>query len=104
MDPGTQFDGIRYLRKALFPLHPSLRLAGLLPPLDCPHHLRRDDLSSFREGVVVDHKGKGKAVVDVGLWDAIEVLVEGEPEAAQLGSRVTIRMPSDVSPQGEQYF
>jgi predicted SPOUT superfamily RNA methylase MTH1 len=30
----------QYLRKALFPIHPDLKLAGLLNPLDAPHHLR----------------------------------------------------------------
>ena len=88
----------RYLRKALFPLHPSLRLAGLLPPLDCPHHLRRDDLSPFREGVVVA-KGVGKAAgtvtVDIGQWETIEV--EGG-ENCEVSTRVTVRMPEDGYP------
>ena len=88
----------RYLRKALFPLHSSLRLAGLLPPLDCPHHLRRDDLSPFREGVVVA-KGEGKAAapvtVDIGQWETIEV--EGG-ENCDLSTRVTVRMPEDGYP------
>ncbi|KAL9940701.1 hypothetical protein V8E36_000189 [Tilletia maclaganii] len=44
----------QYLRKALFPMHPDLRLAGLLPPLDCPHHLRFQDRAPYREGVIVD--------------------------------------------------
>ncbi|KAL8283573.1 hypothetical protein RQP46_005676 [Phenoliferia psychrophenolica] len=104
----------QYLRKALFPLHPSLRLAGLLPPLDCPHHLRRDDDSPFREGVVVStsteaggHQNKkrktgggaaaseGRVMVDVGLWDPIEASGgEGVGEA----TRVTVRMPTPASP------
>ena len=43
----------QYLRKRLFPMHPDLQFAGLLPPLDAPHHLRRGDVSCYREGVVV---------------------------------------------------
>lgn len=30
----------QYLRKALFPKSPALRFAGLMNPLDTPHHLR----------------------------------------------------------------
>ncbi|KAK4697251.1 methyltransferase, partial [Phenoliferia sp. Uapishka_3] len=102
----------RYLRKALFPLHPSLRLAGLLPPLDCPHHLRRDDDSPFREGVVVStspeihHQNKkrrtdggagatGRVMVDVGQWDPIEA---SGGEGVGEGMRVTIRMPTKSTP------
>ncbi|CAI5461127.1 unnamed protein product [Closterium sp. Yama58-4] len=33
-------DTPQYLRRALIPLTPDLRLAGLLPPLDAPHHAR----------------------------------------------------------------
>lgn len=73
----------QYLRKALFPMHNSLRfvvclfqsdapflpltaflillrllvraylcctLQGLLPPLDAPHHLRKHEWGSYREG------------------------------------------------------
>ena len=39
-------------------MHPDLQFAGLLPPLDAPHHLRRGDVASFREGVVVESKKK----------------------------------------------
>ena len=40
-----------YLRKDLFPLHPDLRLAGSLPSLDMPHHLRIHEWCQYREGV-----------------------------------------------------
>ena len=61
----------QYLRRRLFPVHPDLQFAGLLPPLDAPHHLRRGDTSAFREGVVVEQKdggddGKG-SLVDCGV-------------------------------------
>lgn len=39
------------LRKDLFSLHPDLRLAGSLPSLDMPHHLRRHEWCQYREGV-----------------------------------------------------
>lgn len=49
-------------------MHSSLRLAGLLNPLDAPHHMRAEDECPFREGVVLDRtvkKGAG-SFVDVG--------------------------------------
>ena len=50
----------QYLRRKFFPMHPDLQFAGLLPPLDAPQHLRRGDVASFREGVVVEDKNKKK--------------------------------------------
>lgn len=44
-------------------------LAGLLNPLDAPHHLRADAWNEYREGVVRDKaakEGKG-CYVDIGL-------------------------------------
>ncbi|KAK0534303.1 hypothetical protein OC835_002724 [Tilletia horrida] len=102
----------QYLRKPLFPMHRDLRLAGLLPPLDCPHHLRFQDRAPFREGVIVDgashseypsanpydasssnasakkrkrsHQNGGTVWVNVGLKGPIEVDVP--PAAAAAGS------------------
>jgi predicted SPOUT superfamily RNA methylase MTH1 len=44
----------QYLRKQLVPMHPDLKFAGLLSPLDAPHHVRADEWSAYREGVVVN--------------------------------------------------
>lgn len=61
----------QYLRRKFFPMHPDLQFAGLLPPLDAPHHLRRGDLASFREGVVVENDASdvdnGGSFVDCGV-------------------------------------
>lgn len=58
----------QYLRRKFFPMHPDLQFAGLLPPLDAPHHLRRGDVASFREGVVVDDEvSEGGSFVDCGV-------------------------------------
>lgn len=38
----------QYLRKFFFPLHNDLKYAGLLNPLDAPHHLRQDNNFAFR--------------------------------------------------------
>ena len=51
------------LRKDLFPLHPDLRLAGSLPSLDMPHHLRTHEWCQYREGVTkpeTRHRKEGK--------------------------------------------
>lgn len=42
-----------YLRKALFPVCPELKYSGLMNPLNIPHHLRVDEWSQYREGVVI---------------------------------------------------
>ena len=46
-------------------------LTGLLNPLDCPHHMRVDDESEYREGVVLDRPirstGKFGSYVDCGM-------------------------------------
>lgn len=38
----------QYLRKFFFPIHNDLKYAGLLNPLDAPHHLRVDNDFAFR--------------------------------------------------------
>ena len=38
----------QYLRKFFFPIHQDLQYAGILNPLDAPHHLREDDEFLFR--------------------------------------------------------
>ncbi|ODM98085.1 hypothetical protein Ocin01_08591 [Orchesella cincta] len=61
----------QYLRKLLFPIHPDLQYAGLIAPLDVPHHLRRTEALPYREGVVsskpMKDGGKDYALVNVGL-------------------------------------
>jgi predicted SPOUT superfamily RNA methylase MTH1 len=53
----------QYLRRLIFPMHPDLQFAGLLPPLDAPHHLRKHDVSTYREGVTVINKNKSSKEV-----------------------------------------
>lgn len=38
----------QYLRKYFFPIHKDLQYAGLLNPLDTPHHLRQETQFLFR--------------------------------------------------------
>ena len=44
-------------------------LVGLLNPLDAPHHLRQDEMSEFREGIVLDRPVKSGcgSFVNAGL-------------------------------------
>lgn len=100
----------QYLRKQLFPMHPNLRLAGLLPPLDCPHHLRFEEESPYREGIVVDEPhwaaraGQGQdgatVWVNVGSRDPVQCGVVGDAWP-DVGTRVTVEMPTRVGSQGE---
>lgn len=39
---------------------------GILNPLDCPHHMRQDDVSRYREGVVTGG-AETSSLVNCGL-------------------------------------
>ncbi|XP_049795400.1 putative methyltransferase C9orf114 isoform X1 [Schistocerca nitens] len=78
----------QYLRRFFFPLHKDLEYAGLVNPLDAPHHLRKDEDFPFREGVTVKRPGKpGRCVVNVGLQR--DVIAD---RALLPGLRVTVRL------------
>lgn len=57
----------QYLRKALVAMHQDLRMAGSLPPLDAPHHLRASEWGPFREGVIKSSDPTWGSVIDIGL-------------------------------------
>jgi hypothetical protein len=58
----------QYLRRQFFPMHPDLQFAGLLAPVDAPHHVRAEDHSPYREGVVLPQKSKdGASLVNCGI-------------------------------------
>jgi len=77
----------QYLRKMLFPRDPSLRYAGLLPPLRTPHHPLEEDSTTYRDGVVVRAFRRG-ALVDVGLKELVYV----EGVKGKEGERVTVKL------------
>lgn len=79
----------QYLRKCFFPKHRDLDFAGVLNPLDSPHHLRIDDDAEYREGVVVDRPSKpGKgSFVNCGLRKEVQI-----DKQLQAGLRVTVRL------------
>ncbi|KAI9660832.1 MAG: hypothetical protein M1829_006442 [Trizodia sp. TS-e1964] len=78
-----------HLRRALFRLSRNLRLAGALPSLDMPHHLRRGEEALFREGVALARaRGQaedGTTLVECGLDAPVQVNAAIVP-----GSRVTL--------------
>lgn len=53
------------------PFHKDLRLAGLLPPVDAPHHMRVMEWKPWREGVVLRSDPRNGSFVDVGLYDTV---------------------------------
>lgn len=57
--------------RALVPFHKDLRLAGLLPPLDAPHHMRVIEWKPFREGVVLRSDVTTGSFIDVGLYETV---------------------------------
>lgn len=84
----------QYLRRTLVPRHSDLRHAGLLPPLDAPHHARKHEWVPYREGVTLDKKSTagGGTFVDVGLHKPVFIQQTFEP-----GLRVTVAMGSKRS-------
>ncbi|XP_048200250.1 putative methyltransferase C9orf114 homolog isoform X2 [Perognathus longimembris pacificus] len=90
----------KYLRKAFFPKHQDLQFAGLLNPLDSPHHVRQDEESEFREGVVVDRPtrlGHG-SFVNCGMKKEVKIDKNLEP-----GLRVTVRLDHKQLPDCKTY-
>ncbi|GFR62570.1 chromosome 9 open reading frame 114 [Elysia marginata] len=84
----------QYLRKAFFPYHKDLVHAGLLNPLDIPHHLRETNVSEYREGVTLDKPlktGKG-AYANVGLKKDVILNMAVPP-----GQRVTVKLTEQTT-------
>jgi predicted SPOUT superfamily RNA methylase MTH1 len=86
----------QYLRKLLFPIHPDLKYSGMLNPLDTPHHLRFDEESEFREGVVVKRPvaENSGSWVNIGLKKDCKVNMQIQPN-----TRVTVKLSE--SPQAK---
>ncbi|KAK0161419.1 hypothetical protein PV327_009890 [Microctonus hyperodae] len=80
----------QYLRKHFFPMHEAFEFAGALNPLDAPHHLRQQDVSLFREGIVTNKPiktGRGSQV-NVGLFNDVHI-----DKVLTPGLRVTVKIP-----------
>lgn len=63
----------------------ALRFAGLLNPLDAPHHLRADAISPFREGITLKRPSSSGTLVNVGLRKDVRV-----PQTIAPNVRVTV--------------
>ncbi|XP_067328326.1 uncharacterized protein [Anolis sagrei] len=88
----------QYLRKSFFPKHQDLQFAGLLNPLDSPHHVRIDEESQYREGVVLARPvkpGRG-SFVNCGMRK--EVQIDKQLEA---GLRVTVKLNEQQNPESK---
>ncbi len=77
-----------YLRRKFVPYKPSLRYAGLLPPLKTPHHVWREILNiNLREGIVIDSNDI-RTIIDIGLDKKGVIYGRYIPR----GSRVTVKI------------
>ncbi|XP_061867296.1 putative methyltransferase C9orf114 homolog isoform X1 [Colius striatus] len=73
-------------------------VVGLLNPLDTPHHMRVDEDSEYREGVVLDRPmkpGKG-SFVNCGMKKEVQIDRQLQP-----GLRVTVRLQEPQNPEAK---
>ena len=77
----------QYLRKHFFPIHHDLQYAGVLNPTDMPHHLRANEVSEFREGIVLPTAERSGSLVNVGLKKSCAV-----DKSLTAGLRVTVQL------------
>ncbi|XP_058473269.1 putative methyltransferase C9orf114 homolog [Solea solea] len=90
----------QYLRKWFFPKHQDLQYAGLLNPLDSPHHMRIDEGSEYREGIVLDRpskQGKG-SLVNCGMRKDVRI-----DKQLQSGLRVTVQLNNKQKQDSKMY-
>lgn len=100
----------QYLRRNFFPMHPDLQFTGLLSPIDAPHHVRAEDRSPYREGVVMDRKGSKGSLVNCGIRNrpveidrilqaGIRCTVELDPKVYGSASQVKGKVVSPSTPR-----
>ncbi|KAL9544609.1 hypothetical protein MBANPS3_007534 [Mucor bainieri] len=84
----------QYLRKQLVPISPDLKFAGLLPPLDVPHHPGMEEYTLYREGVTLDksNQDSDSTLVDIGLFRRARIDKSVKP-----GVRVTVELSQPIS-------
>ena len=87
----SYLDTPQYLRKKIYGLSPSFRFAGILPPLQAPHHnvprsISASKIEDLRMGVV-SFRRSGNVEVDAGLERPITCHAD-----IPIGTRVTIRL------------
>jgi len=77
----------QYLRKHFFPIHRDLQYAGVLNPTDMPHHVRANEISEYREGIVLENSERSGSLINVGLKKNCAVNKTLSP-----GLRVTVQL------------
>jgi hypothetical protein len=85
----------QYLRRTLFPKMEELKFAGILHPLQIPHHSLSSNLKDLkegdiREGIIVHYKGK--IFVDIGIRQLVPYYGKEHDK-----KRITVRLKT-VSP------
>jgi hypothetical protein len=87
----TYLDTPQYLRKSLYGLSPSFRFAGILSPLQAPHHNVPRNISTSRLGDmrvgIVSSRRSGRVEVDAGLERLIVCQVD-----VPIGTRLTVKL------------
>ena len=81
-------------------MHADLKYAGMLPPLDAPHHLRSTEWGPYREGVVKHSDKASGSFIDVGLEKDAHI-----QQAVRPGARITLCMgtqPAAAAINGKQ--
>ena len=77
---------------SFFPIHRDLQYAGVLNPTDMPHHLRANEASEYREGIVLDKKSaSGASIASIGLRKDCEL----DKNDLEAGVRVTVKIISE---------
>jgi predicted SPOUT superfamily RNA methylase MTH1 len=83
----------QYLRKRLFKIKPTLRYAGILPPLRTPHHplakrAKELKVGECREGAVTAITGSG-SLIDIGVGHPVLLPNSEMPVNARVTVQVT---------------
>ncbi|KAL4427495.1 hypothetical protein ABPG74_015198 [Tetrahymena malaccensis] len=91
----------QYLRKQLFPIHPDLKNAGLMNPIECHHHLKSDQYCPYREGVVMNRPTKENegSWVEIGLKKQAKI-----PYKLVTNTRVTLRINEPTLDIEQKYY
>ncbi len=89
-----------YLKKKIIPLKKTLKYAGLLPPLQAPHHQTNIDVQvgEIREAIVV--KDGKRVLIDVGSRNYFELEQQGESKLRK-GMRLTVKILSLTPPKAK---
>mmetsp|Transcript_42895 Transcript_42895/g.31330 ORF Transcript_42895/g.31330 Transcript_42895/m.31330 type:complete len:90 (-) Transcript_42895:289-558(-) len=79
----------------------TLRLAGIMNPLECKHHLKSNEWFHYREGVVIKRpiKDRKGSWINIGLTKDCQVNM-----ALQEGTRVTVKLNENGFKQDIKFY